>query len=128
MCLTISQGEAGRNSTEVPNADKFDANRKTDNVTAFSYGQHECLAKDFAFAFVTGMIKLAADLKQLRPAPGQMGQVKTIYVGTEKAYLNDSWSYLGFDASSKFAYLEDLIRKVLTSISLEGSFQWSWPG
>lgn len=32
-----------------------------------------------------------------------MGQVKTIRVGTEKAYLNDSWSYLGFDASSKFS-------------------------
>jgi linoleate 10R-lipoxygenase len=48
-------------------------------------------------------VKLAADLKQLRPAPGQMGQVKTIRVGTEKAYLNDSWSYLGFDASSKFS-------------------------
>lgn len=30
-----------------------------------------------------------------------MGTVKTIRVGTEKAYLNDSWSYLGFDASSK---------------------------
>lgn len=47
------------------------------------------------------MVKLAAGLKQLRPAPGQMGQVKTIRVGSEKAYLNDSWSYLGLDASSK---------------------------
>jgi len=51
--------------------------------------------------FITGMVKLAAGLKQLRPAPGQMGQVKTIRVGSEKAYLNDSWSYLGLDASSK---------------------------
>lgn len=92
---------AGRNGKEVPDADKFDARRKTDAVTAFSYGQHECLAKDVALAFVTGLIKLVADLKQLRPAPGQMGEVKTIQVGTEKAYLNDSWSYLGFDASSK---------------------------
>lgn len=92
---------AGRNTKEVPDADKFNAHRKTDAVTAFSYGQHECLAKDLALAFVTGLVKLVADLKQLRPAPGQMGEVKTIQVGTEKAYLNDSWSYLGFDASSK---------------------------
>ena len=58
-----------------------------------------------ALAFVTGLVRLVADLKELRPAPGQMGQVKTIRVGTEKAYLNDSWSYLGFDASSKLLCL-----------------------
>lgn len=70
-------------------------------MTAFSYGQHECVAKDVGLAFLTGLVKLVADLKQLRPAPGLMGQVKTIRVGSEKAYLNDSWSYLAFDASSK---------------------------
>ncbi|KAF4976448.1 hypothetical protein FZEAL_6886 [Fusarium zealandicum] len=93
-------GEAGRNAKEIPDADKFDAHRKREGVSAFSYGQHECLAKDLALAFVTGLVKLVADLKQLRPAPGLMGQVKTVQVGTEKAYLNDSWSYLGFDAST----------------------------
>lgn len=98
--VVMMLGDAGRNPSEVPNADKFDVKRKTDVVNAFSYGQHECVAKDVALAFVTGLVKLAADLKQLRPAPGQMGQVKTIRVGTEKAYLNDSWSYLGFDAST----------------------------
>lgn len=50
--------------------------------------------------FIVGLVKLVAGLKQLRPAPGQMGVVKTIKVGSEKAYLNDSWSYLSFDASS----------------------------
>jgi linoleate 10R-lipoxygenase len=68
----------------------------------FSYGQHECVAKDIALTFITGLIKLVADLRQLRPAPGQMGVVKTIRVGSEKAYLNDTWSYLGFDASSTY--------------------------
>jgi cytochrome P450 len=101
-CLTVLQGEAGRNPKEIQDADKFNAQRKVQDVSAFSYGQHECIAKDVALAFVTGLIKLVADLKELRPAPGQMGLVKTIRVGTEKAYLNDSWSYLGFDASSKF--------------------------
>jgi cytochrome P450 len=98
--VVMMLGEAGRNPAEVPNGDKFDPRRKTDAVTAFSYGQHECLAKDVAVAFITGLVKLVADLKKLRPAPGQMGKVKTIRVGSEKAYLNDSWSYLGFDAST----------------------------
>ncbi|RBR07351.1 uncharacterized protein FIESC28_10694 [Fusarium coffeatum] len=98
--VVLMLGEAGRNAKEIPDADKFNAQRKAQDVSAFSYGQHECLAKDLALAFVTGLIKLVADLKELRPAPGQMGTVKTIRVGTEKAYLNDSWSYLGFDAST----------------------------
>jgi linoleate 10R-lipoxygenase len=70
-------------------------------VLTFGYGQHECFGRHYVLPFITGMVKLAAGLKKLRPAPGQMGQVKTIRVGGEKAYLNDSWSYLGFDASSK---------------------------
>ncbi|KAF6789665.1 linoleate diol synthase [Colletotrichum sojae] len=95
-------GVAGRNPKDVPNGDKFDPKRKTDAVSAYSYGQHECIAKalDIAPAFITGLVKLVADLKDLRPAPGQMGLVKTIQVGSEKAYLNDTWSYLGFDAST----------------------------
>lgn len=59
------------------------------------------MTQEVSLAFVTGLVKLAADLKQLRPAVGQMGQVKTISVGSTKAYLNDSWSYLGSDVSSK---------------------------
>ncbi|KAK7422650.1 hypothetical protein QQX98_001438 [Neonectria punicea] len=98
--VVMMLGEAGRNPSEIANADKFDPTRKSEPVSAFSYGQHECLAKDVALAFITGLVKLVADLKKLRPAPGQMGQVKTIRVGSEKAYLNDSWSYLGFDAST----------------------------
>lgn len=70
-------------------------------MSSFSYGQHECFAKDLVTTFIVGLVKLVAGLKQLRPAPGQMGVVKTIQVGSEKAYLNDSWSYLSFDASSK---------------------------
>ncbi|KAI8959978.1 heme peroxidase [Daldinia sp. FL1419] len=93
-------GEAGRNPSEIPDADKFDPKRQGEAVTPFSYGQHECLMKHLVPVFIAGLVKLAADLKELRPAPGQMGQVKTIQVGTEKAYLNDSWSYLGFDAST----------------------------
>ena len=69
---------------------------------AFSFGKHACFGRDPAVAFLVGLVKLVAGLKNLRPAPGEMGLVKTIRVGSEKAYLNDSWSYLGFDASSTF--------------------------
>lgn len=98
------QGEAGRNPTEIPNADKFDATRKPEAVSAFSYGPHECFGRHIAITFIGGLVTLAAGLKKLRPAPGQMGQVKTIRVGTDRAYLSESWSYLGFDASSEFSF------------------------
>ncbi|KAF5026379.1 hypothetical protein F66182_1507 [Fusarium sp. NRRL 66182] len=98
--VVLMLGEAGRSAEEIPDADKFNAQRERQHLSAFSYGQHECIAKDLALAFVTGLIKLVAGLRELRPAPGLMGQVKAIRVGTEKAYLNDSWSHLGFDPST----------------------------
>ncbi|KAK1246403.1 hypothetical protein MKX08_000205 [Trichoderma sp. CBMAI-0020] len=98
--VILMLGEAGRNPAEVPNPDKFDATRKANAVSAFGYGPHECFGRHISITYISGLVTLAAGLKQLRPAPGQMGQVKTIRVGTEKGYLNESWSYLGFDAST----------------------------
>ncbi|RDW76906.1 peroxidase/cytochrome P450 family protein [Aspergillus mulundensis] len=98
--VVMMLGEAGRNGAEVPNPNKFDPKRQANGVSAFSYGQHECVAKGVALAFMTGLVKLAAGLKQLRPAAGELGQVKTIHIGTEKAYLDESWSHLGFEVST----------------------------
>ena len=96
-------GVAGRDPEAIPDADQFIPTRKQDNlVTSFSVGPHECLGREMATAFIVGLFKLVAGLKDLRPAPGLMGKVKTIQVGTERCYLNDSWSFLSFDANSKF--------------------------
>ncbi|KAK4210700.1 heme peroxidase [Rhypophila decipiens] len=100
--VILMLGDAGRNTSEIgSSATKFDPYRQqNDMVTPFSFGKHRCFGRDPAVSFINGMVKLAAGLKNLRPAPGEMGLVKTIRVGTEKAYLNDSWSYLGFDANT----------------------------
>lgn len=79
---------------------KFIPGRPNQPISAFSFGVHECVGREIATRYIIGMVKLAAGLKELRPAPGQMGEVKTIQVGTETCYLNDSWSYLMFDAST----------------------------
>lgn len=57
-----------------------------------------------AVAFIAGLVKLVAGLKNLRPAPGAMGKVKTINVGFDRIYLNDSWSYFAFNVNSKYYY------------------------
>ena len=33
-----------------------------------------------------------------------MGQVKTINVGFDRIFLNDSWSYFAFNVNSKYYY------------------------
>lgn len=86
----------------VSNADNFDPQRKQPDISAYSYGHHECCGIAIALAFITGLVKISAGLKNLRPAPGQMGVVKSFKVGQEKIYLNDSWSYFAFNVSSKY--------------------------
>jgi hypothetical protein len=124
--VVLLLGEAGRHSSEITNATTFDPRRKAqaDGVSAFSFGKHHCFAKEIAPTFLTALVKLVAGLKSLRPAPGDMGKVKTIRVGTEKAYLNDSWSYLAFDASSKFFLVWGGWERCLTKRSVESAFQW----
>jgi cytochrome P450 len=96
-------GTAGRDPKTVPDANKFVPTRKQDGLlTPFSTGPHECFGRTYVIPFIVGMVKLLAGLKDLRPAPGLMGAVKTIQIGSERCYLNDSWSWLSFDAASKF--------------------------
>ncbi|KAI1820639.1 linoleate diol synthase [Xylaria intraflava] len=95
-----SQGDAGRNKAEIPDADIFNPKRDFGDVSSFGHGQHECVAGEIALQYIVNVLKIAADLKNLRPAPGQMGVVKTVNVGGQELYLNDSWSYLAFDAST----------------------------
>ena len=88
-----------RDPTAVDGAKEFRPSR-TQTLTPFSTGMHSCGGREVALAFITGMVKIAAGLKELRPAPGTMGMVKSIVVGTERCYLNESWSYLAFEAST----------------------------
>lgn len=85
------------------NATTFDPKRQgsAETLTPFSYGKHSCFGRTKAQAYLNGIVKLVAGLKNLRPAAGEMGVLKTIQVGGNKLYLNDSWSYLAHDASSK---------------------------
>jgi hypothetical protein len=62
---------------------------------------------------VVSLVKLCAGLKNLRPAPGDMGVLKQITLGTERCYLNDSWSHLTFDPTSKFYILNHAFRSFI---------------
>ncbi|KAI2620829.1 heme peroxidase [Xylaria nigripes] len=97
--VVLNLGEAGRNKDEVADPNTFNAARSTSDVTSYSYGFHECVGKELATGLLVGLVKLAADLKELRPAPG-MEVAKSIVLDGQKLYLNDSWSYIAFEAST----------------------------
>jgi cytochrome P450 len=97
LCLL---GEAGRDAQAVQDPFHFKPGRGQDSITFFSMGVHECVGREIAIEFITGLVKLTASLKNLRPAPGNMGLIKAIQVGTEKCYLSDNWSHLTFDPTS----------------------------
>jgi hypothetical protein len=103
--------------------------KTSSSLAALTHGKHQCVGIDPSAAFVEGLVKLVAKLKNLRPATGEMGLVKTIMVDSEKVYLNDSWSYLGPYASSKSPFLF-LTRRMLIGVvcSVEGPFRWEREG
>ncbi|KAM3502672.1 hypothetical protein MY11210_008996 [Beauveria gryllotalpidicola] len=99
--VILNIAAAGRDPAEVSNAQEFDPTRKQPEVGCYSTGQHECFGRRMAVTFISGLVKIAAGLKNLRSAPGPLGAVKTISVGAEdRIYLNDSWSYFGFNTST----------------------------
>lgn len=103
--LTINQGKAGRDPTALENPMDFRPGRPSTAHMSFGWGPHECLGREICLTYVTGLIKLVSGLKNLRPAPGEMGVLKSVQVGTDKCYLNDDWSYLTFDPTSKLPLL-----------------------
>ncbi|KAF2199499.1 heme peroxidase [Delitschia confertaspora ATCC 74209] len=97
VCLL---GPACKDEKVVKNPDKFQPGRDKNAYIHFGYGPHECLGREIAITYVVSMIKVCASLKNLRRAPGPMGLCKYITVGTERCYLNDSWSWLTFDPTT----------------------------
>ncbi|KAJ6137471.1 Cytochrome P450 [Penicillium samsonianum] len=106
--VILNIAEAARDLAVVSNADNFDPQRKQPGISAYSYGHHECCGRAIALAFITGLVKISAGPKNLRSAPGQMGVVKSIKVGQEKIYLNDSWSYFAFNVSTWKVHFDGL--------------------
>lgn len=99
----VSQGPAGMDPEAVPEPEKFKLDRPASAYLHFGAGPHTCLGREVTLSVVSSLIKAVAGLKNLRPAPGDMGSLKNIQVGTERCYLNDGWSWLTFDPTSKYS-------------------------
>lgn len=86
----------------MPDPGEFKLDRPSSAYIHWGVGPHQCLGREIALSIVVSLVRISAELKNLRPASGGMGNLKSIMVGTERCYLNDSWSWLTFDPTSEF--------------------------
>ncbi|KAB8078973.1 heme peroxidase [Aspergillus leporis] len=103
VCLL---GAACRDPTIVPDPEAFKLDRSSNAYIHFNVGPHECLGREIALSCITSLVRVCAGLKNLRVAPGEMGILKTVTTGTEKHYLNDSWSALTTDPTTWKVHFE----------------------
>ncbi|ORY68274.1 heme peroxidase [Pseudomassariella vexata] len=98
-------GEALRDPTAEPISDPeaFLPGRPKEAYRFYFAGQHTCLGDTISTAYSTALIRLVAGLKELRPAPGEMGELKSIFVGGDQMYLSENWAYLTSDPTSMFS-------------------------
>lgn len=97
----LSKGPACKDADAVPDPQTFKLGRPSSAYMHFGHGVHECLGREIALTYSVALLKIVASLKNLRPAPGEMGTLKAVTIGTERCYLDDTWSNLTFDPTSE---------------------------
>ncbi|KAI5306174.1 hypothetical protein KEM56_001984 [Ascosphaera pollenicola] len=98
--VICSLAAACKDPEAVPEPEKFKLDRPQSAYIHFNTGPHTCLGREIALAFNVSLLKICAGLKNLRPAPGDMGTLKSVEVNNTTYYLNDSWSYLAPDPTT----------------------------
>lgn len=82
-----------RDPVAFPQPNEVKLDRNIDLYPMWGLSSHGCVGREFSVTGITSMIRVVAQLKGLRRAPGAMGQLKFIPgpLGSKK-YLNDDWS------------------------------------
>ncbi|KAK0106849.1 hypothetical protein ONS95_003571 [Cadophora gregata] len=97
ICLL---GPACKDADAVTDPKTFKLGRPATAYIHFGHGVHECLGREIALTYCVALLKVVASLKNLRPAPGEMGILKIVTIGTERCYLDDTWTNLTFDPTT----------------------------
>lgn len=118
-CLYILQGPACKDPDAFPDPMTFRLDRPVDRYIHFGFGPHECLGREIALLQVTYLIKVVAGLKNLRPAPGDMGALKSIQIGSERSYLSSDWAELTFDPTTWKLHFDGFGRGVYRSVAAD---------
>ncbi|KAL8768874.1 MAG: hypothetical protein Q9194_005595 [Teloschistes cf. exilis] len=99
--VTLKMGEvvvcnataAFRDAAVFPEPDQVKLDRPTEVYQMWSMGPHGCAGRAIAITALAAMLRVCAQMKNLRRAPGQQGQIKYVPgpLGSRR-YLSDDWS------------------------------------
>lgn len=84
-----------------PDPEEVKLDRPLNSYLAFGDGPHQCFGREIGLSYLVGVVKYVTSLKNVRPAAGGMGVLKTIKQGGSVYYLSEDWSSFTPYASSK---------------------------
>lgn len=97
--LFVNLFKASRDPKAFPHPLKIDLDRPLESYIQFGWGPHKCLGLPIARISLTAVLKVVAQLPNLRPAKGPQGIIKKVSSGIEgyDKYLTEAWDgYLPF--------------------------------
>ncbi|KAI4241616.1 MAG: hypothetical protein L6R40_004448 [Gallowayella cf. fulva] len=100
--LLLDIGAANRDPSTFAKPNEFSLKRPVGDYIIHGYGPRGQIGRDMLLAYGTAMLKVAARVQGLRPAPGQMGELKKVYVKNggkgqqqgRRHYLTADWAYV----------------------------------
>ena len=101
MRISFQQSAAGRDPQAFPDPEELKLDRPLNSYLAFGDGPHQCFGRELALTYLAGVVKYVTSLKNIRPAAGGMGVLKTIKQRGTLYYLSEDWSSFSPYASSK---------------------------
>ncbi|KAI9725442.1 MAG: hypothetical protein M1828_003113 [Chrysothrix sp. TS-e1954] len=109
--ITVDLNAASRDPARFEDPETVRLDRDLDSYLQFGWGPHQCLGKEMTQIALTAMLRVVAQLPNLRPAPGPQGRVKRVPADptTQKddgrgyqKYLTEAWdTYFPFPCSLK---------------------------
>lgn len=103
----VNLWKASRDPKYYKNPDKVDLERDLDeDYICFGWGQHQCLGLDMIKVSLTTILRVVAQLPNLRPAPGPEGRIKKVpaNLGQPQDTVQGYWKYLRASYDSYFPF------------------------
>ncbi|KAE8151335.1 heme peroxidase [Aspergillus avenaceus] len=92
---------ASRDPAGYPDPEAVKLDRPLHDYMAYAISPHQCIGQSMAVSYMVAMLRGVLKLKNLRPAPGPMGELKRVIVpGVGEKFLSEDWSTIIGDAQS----------------------------
>ena len=117
--------------TVFPDPQAVDITRPMDRYIHHGWGPHDCIGRPIVVKAMAAQLRVFAQLKNLRRAPGVAGELKskTVNNGPFKVYMKEDWSDWWPFPASKFTFrkvkIGTLILTAAMNVQWDGFESWS---